>query len=130
MAWSTPLRIANYLSDPLGQAHLRPRANPGSYAVSESAVYPAPGPGNGVLDVGEGTCLRSRVGEWRRCSASRATTRAMTTRTTTAPVTEYGTTESIGAQLFISHEGARKAVLRALDRLPQPGAQELRRLAG
>jgi hypothetical protein len=40
------------------------------------------------------------------------------------------TYESIGTQLCISHEGARKAVLRALDRLPQPDAQELRRLAG
>jgi DNA-binding CsgD family transcriptional regulator len=36
------------------------------------------------------------------------------------------TYESIGAQLSITHEGARKAVLRALDRLPQPAAEELR----
>lgn len=40
------------------------------------------------------------------------------------------TYERIGERLGISHEGARKAVLRALDRLTQPAAEAVRCLAG
>jgi hypothetical protein len=35
MAWSVPLKIADYLSDPAQQQHLRPPETPGVYVISE-----------------------------------------------------------------------------------------------
>ena len=64
MAWSVPLKIIDYLSDPARQQHLRPPETPGVYVISERCWAGAePAKSAGVLYVGQSGYLRYRIGQ-------------------------------------------------------------------
>lgn len=65
MPWSTPLRLSDYFSNPMGQRYRRPPAGSGVYAVScHSWTGREPKPEALVLYVGQSAYLRYRIGQF------------------------------------------------------------------